>query len=326
MENSLELVCPAGTPDALKVAVDSGADAVYIGFSDGTNARNFAGLNFSYEETKTAVKYAHKKGVKVYIAINTYPTAGNVDLWKRAIDNVASSGADTVILADIGLLKYAAEKHPDLRRHLSVQASASNATAIRFYAEEFGVKRVVLPRVLTIEEITELDKELDGIVETEVFAFGGVCPMAEGRCALSWHSTGHSPNQNGVCSPASFVKYTTDAGGVLTVKLGDYTLNKLGKGEAVGYPTTCKGRYLVGGEQKYLFEEPESLNAIDILPEFMLAGVKAIKIEGRQRGKAYIKEVVSTFRKAIDNVKVDTGNLSSISEGGKTTRGTYKGE
>jgi len=316
----LELVCPSGTPAALRTAVDAGADAVYIGFRDETNARNFAGLNFSYKEVEEAIKYAHKQNCKIYIAINTYANAGNVDVWKKAIDNTANLQADAVILADIGLLAYARNKYPDLRLHLSVQASASNADAINFYAKEFGVKRVVLPRVLNINEISDLNKKIS--VETETFAFGGLCTMAEGRCALSWHATGYSPNQNGVCSPAHCVKYKTE-NDILSIKLGEFTLNKIGKNETAGYPTTCKGKYIIDGKELYVFEEPESLNIIDLLPEFIDAGVKAIKIEGRQRGKAYVKKVVSEFRKAIDKTSYNKNSLDKLSEGGKTTKGLY---
>ncbi|NQU56717.1 MAG: U32 family peptidase, partial [Rhodospirillales bacterium] len=188
----LELVCPAGTPAALRAAVDSGADCVYLGFRDETNARNFPGLNFNEKELAQGLDYAHERNAKVLVAINTYPEAGNPGSWHKAVDSAAALGADAVILADIGLLDYAATTHPDLRRHLSVQASASNPEAIRFYVENFGVKRVVLPRVLTVAEIASLNKQIQ--VETEVFVFGGLCVMAEGRCALSSYATGVSPN------------------------------------------------------------------------------------------------------------------------------------
>ncbi len=320
----LELICPAGTPAALRVAVDEGADAVYLGFRDETNARNFPGLNFSVDELAEGLDYAHEKGAKVLLAVNTYAAAGRGQPWINAVDNAAKLNVDAIILADIGLLDYAARTHPDLRLHLSVQASASNDAAINHYVREFGIRRVVLPRVLTLPEIQGINQKID--IETEVFAFGGMCPMAEGRCSLSSYITGKSPNMNGVCSPASHVTYIHQ-GQELKTNLADFTINKFGPHEQAGYPTLCKGRFTANEETGYLFEEPTSLNVTRIIPELMAAGVSALKIEGRQRSKAYVRQVVANFRKAIDaaargeRLVIDMDNLS---EGGKNTTGAYR--
>ncbi|KAA0684881.1 ubiquinone anaerobic biosynthesis protein UbiU [Azospirillum brasilense] len=325
---SFELICPAGNPAALRAAVDAGADAVYLGFRDETNARNFPGLNFSRPELAEAIAYAHARSVQVFVAINTYPQAGNLAPWQRAVDDAARLKADAVILADLGLLDYAAKHHPDLRLHLSVQASAANAEAIRLYREAFGVRRVVLPRVLTVPEIARLNAEVD--VETEVFVFGGLCPMAEGRCSLSSYATGLSPNKQGVCSPASHVRYEP-RGEALASRLGGFTINVFGAGEPAGYPTLCKGRFVPGGgtsrDPAYLFEEPTSLNALALLPELKAAKVCALKIEGRQRGKAYIAAVVGAYRRALDaferGLPVPALDLEAMVEGGAQTTGAY---
>lgn len=322
----LELVCPAGTPAAFRAALDAGADTIYCGFRDETNARNFPGLNFDRREMGAAIKEAHGRNRKVLIAINTFPRAGEPTAWRKAVDDAAGLGADAVILADIGLLDYAHKTHPDLRLHLSVQASASNADAIAFFRDAFDVKRVVLPRVLTVAEIAELSSAIG--IETEVFAFGGLCVMAEGRCALSSYLTGKSPNNDGVCAPASHVRYDEE-GGKLVSRLGPFTINSFDKGEQAGYPTPCKGRFVSEGRASYLFEDPVSLNAMELLPELQAAGVTALKIEGRQRGKAYITEVVTAFRKAIDahaagQEAPQAAKLASMAEGGKETAGAYK--
>jgi len=321
----MELVCPAGTPAALRAAVDAGADSVYAGFSDETNARNFPGLNFSRDELGDGIAYAHDRGVRVLVAINTYPRAGDPEPWHRGVDDAARLGADALIIADMGLCAYAQRTHPDLRRHLSVQASASNAEAIRFYAENFGVKRVVLPRVLTVAEIAALNREIK--VETEVFVFGGLCVMAEGRCALSSYVTGISPNKDGACSPASHVRYEEEGGRLMT-RLGNYTVNAFAPGEAAGYPTLCKGRFAAYGKPDYLFEEPTSLSTLAMLPDLAAAGVRALKIEGRQRGRAYVSQVVAAFRRAVDAVAagepVADEELLALSEGGRETAGAYK--
>ncbi|HYG87567.1 MAG TPA: peptidase U32 family protein [Azospirillum sp.] len=322
---AFELICPAGTPAALRAAVDAGADAVYCGFRDETNARNFPGLNFSREELGEAVAYAHARGRKVFVAINTYPTAGNLGPWHRAVDDAARLKADAVILADLGLLDYAATRHPELRLHLSVQASAANAEAVKLFRDSFGVQRVVLPRVLTVADIKGLTAETG--VEVEVFVFGGLCPMAEGRCSLSSYATGLSPNKQGVCSPASHVRYEP-RGDELISRLGDFTINVFGADEPAGYPTLCKGRFAADGRTSYLFEEPTSLNALQLLPELKAAGVHALKIEGRQRGKAYIASVVQTYRKALDaferNGKVPNVDLDAVVEGARETAGAYQ--
>ena len=321
-----ELVCPAGTPAALKSAVDAGADCVYVGFRDETNARNFPGLNFSRKELEEGVAYAQGRGAKVLAAINTFPKAGNPQLWHAAVDDAVKLGAHALILADIGLMDYASRRHPEARLHLSVQAAASNPDSIKFYAERFGVKRVVLPRVLTVQEIAALNARIHPL-ETEVFVFGGLCVMAEGRCALSSYATGLSPNMNGVCSPASHVRYVETPDGISS-QLGDFTINRFGNNESAGYPTLCKGRFSANDKVSYLFEEPTSLNTRTMLPDLIKAGVTAFKIEGRQRGRAYVAAVVQAFRQALDAVMagqpVPNIDLDRITEGGRQTTGAYE--
>jgi len=322
MSRPLELVCPAGTPAALRTAIEAGADVVYVGFRDATNARNFPGLNFDLKELVQGIGFAHRYGAQVYVAINTYPTAGAPGPWHEALAKAEQAGADAVILADLGLLDYAARHHPQLRRHLSVQASASNADAIRFYAETFGIRRVVLPRVLTLEDIAGLNRQIP--VETEVFAFGGLCVMAEGRCALSSYATGQSPNLNGVCSPADFVRYDQE-GDTLVMRLAEFTINRVPEGSPAGYPTLCKGRFRVGDRESHVFEDPVSLNVMDMIPDLMAAGVTALKIEGRQRGRAYVGKVVAAFRAAVDaaarGAPVPTAALDDMTEGKRNTAG-----
>ena len=326
---ALELVCPAGTPAALRDAVDAGAHAVYCGFRDETNARNFPGLNFSRAELEDGIAYAHARGAKVLVAINTFAQAGREDLWQRAVDDAVAAGADALILADLGVLAYAAEAHPAQRLHLSVQASASTPEAINFLIERYGIKRVVLPRVLTLPEIAALNREI--ACETEVFVFGGLCVMAEGRCLLSSYATGKSPNMNGVCSPPSHVAYREEADGALVSRLGDFTINRFAPGEKAGYPTLCKGRFEVAGRPFYVFEEPTSLNAASLLRELVNAGVTALKIEGRQRSRAYVRKVVSDFRRAVDALGTGaepaaaaSDALSDLSEGSRQTEGVYR--
>ncbi|HPQ50148.1 MAG: U32 family peptidase [Alphaproteobacteria bacterium] len=322
-----ELVCPAGTPASLRAAVDAGADAVYCGFQNATNARNFPGLNFTFEELENSVAYAHDHGTKVLLAANTFPPAGKTDLWKQAIDNAVCLGIDAIIVADIGVAVYAQNKYPDQRLHLSVQAGAPSIEAIKYYCEEFNIKRVVLPRILTIPEIKQIKEEIP--CEIECFIFGNHGLMAEGRCSLTNYTTGLSTNMDGVCSPASHVKYEEDENKNLTTKLGEFTIDQFSCSQNPGYPTICKGRYLVPHRQDayYAFEEPISLNLANLLPDLIEAGVHALKIEGRQRSRAYIKAVVSSWRSAIDDVlegkPPHISDLLALTEGNKQTEGAY---
>ena len=317
----LELVCPAGSLPALKQAIDHGADTVYLGFRDATNARNFMGLNFSDRQVEEGIGYAHARNRKVLLALNTYPLPDTVGLWQVAVDRAARLGVDAMITADPGLMRYACENHPGLRLHLSVQGSATNYDAINFYARKFHIARVVLPRVLSIEQVEMVARHTD--VELEVFGFGSLCVMVEGRCALSSYVTGDAPNNKGVCSPAKAVKWV--ATGVLVDRYAD--------GEKSSYPTICKGRYQVCGERYYAIEEPASLNTLALLPRLKQIGVSAIKIEGRQRSPAYVAAVTKVWREALDSCNADAGSyqvkpgwdtvLARQSEGQQQTLGAY---
>ncbi|NNE63382.1 MAG: U32 family peptidase [Gammaproteobacteria bacterium] len=326
----MELVCPAGNLPAFKEALENGADAIYTGFRDDTNARHFSGLNFNDKKLARALSLARDKSVKIYIAINTYPQPDGWKRWQSAIDMAADLGVDAVIVADIGVLGYAAGKHPSLNLHLSVQASATNAEALNFYHNQFGIRRAVLPRVLSIKQVKMLAQHSP--VDLEVFGFGSLCIMAEGRCHLSSYLTGESPNMNGVCSPARFVDWK-ETGDILEARLNGVLIDRFQPGEKAGYPTLCKGRYEVEGQLFHALEEPTSLNTLDVLPELADAGIKAVKIEGRQRSPAYIREVVKTWREALnryqqapDDYRVEPRwmqNLSELSEGSQTTLGAY---
>src|SRR5450759_3264012 len=327
---SLELVCPAGSLLALKAAVDNGADCVYIGFRGNTNARAFAGLNFDLPATGEAVRYAHARGKKVFLALKTFPQAANWQRWQEAVDNAAEAGVDAVILADAGLMRYASRTYPDLRLHLSVQGSATNYEAINFYHEHFGIRRAVLPRVLSLPQVEQLVQYTP--VEIELFGFGGLCVMVEGRCVLSSYITGESPNTAGVCSPAKAVRWQQTPQG-LESRLNGVLLDRYGDGENAGYPTLCKGRFDVNGETYYAIEEPVSLNTLELIPEMMRIGISAVKIEGRQRSPVYVEQVTRVWRSAIDTAMRNAesyavepawmNQLNKLAEGQHHTLGAY---
>ena len=327
---SLELVCPAGSLPALKAAVDNGADCVYIGFRDSTNARAFAGLNFDLPAASEAVRYAHARGKKVFLALNTYPQAANWQRWQEAVDNAAQAGVDAVILADAGLMRYASRTYPELRLHLSVQGSATNYEAINFYHEHFGIRRAILPRVLSLPQVEQLVQHTP--VEIELFGFGGLCVMVEGRCVLSSYITGESPNTAGVCSPAKAVRWQQTPQG-LESRLNGVLLDRYAADENAGYPTLCKGRFDVNDETYYAIEEPVSLNTLELIPEMMRIGISAVKIEGRQRSPVYVEQVTKVWRSAIDSAQRNAesyavepawmNQLNKLAEGQNHTLGAY---
>ena len=328
--NLPELVCPAGSLPALKAAVDNGADTVYFGYKNDTNARNFAGLNFDHKAMVEGIQYAHTRGKHVLMAINTFPQPGREADWRRAVDGAADLGVDAVILADIGLLDYARQRHPDLRLHFSVQGSATSYEAVNFAHREFGIRRAVLPRVLTLAQVELVIKNTP--VEIEVFGFGSLCVMNEGRCWLSSYATGESPNTVGACSPAKYVKWDKQLGRMDT-RLNGILIDRYGDKEPAGYPTLCKGRFEVNGSTYYALEEPTSLNVLEMLPEIVKIGVSAIKVEGRQRSPAYVAQVTRTLRAALDALGRDIDHfkvlpawqaeLGKVAEGTQVTLGAY---
>ncbi|MEK6542425.1 MAG: peptidase U32 family protein [Pseudomonadota bacterium] len=326
--NRPELICPAGTPAALRTAVDAGADAVYCGFQNATNARNFPGLNFTPDELAASIDYAHRAGAKVLLALNTFSPAGKFALWADAVAIGARLGVDAFIVADIGVADHIARNYPGCRLHLSVQAAASSPEAIRYYCERFGVKRVVLPRILTIPEIRTLAAEIP--CEIETFVFGNHGLMVEGRCSLTHYATALSTNMDGVCSPAGDVHYDKAADGCVATRLGGFTIDRFSPCEQAGYPTICKGRYRAPVRDKpyYAFEEPVSINLLAMVPQLIEAGIAAFKIEGRQRSRAYVRTVVTTFRAAIDAAcageVADLPDLTALTEGQKQTKGAFE--
>ena len=326
----MQLVCPAGSLPALKAAVRQGADAVYVGFRDDTNARHFAGLNLDDKQLESGVAFAHQHNKHVYIAVNTYAQPDGWNRWQRAVDQAADLGVNALIAADPGVLAYATKHHPQLNLHLSVQGSATNAAALAFYQDRYNIKRAVLPRVLSLAQVKHVASQSP--VPIEVFAFGSLCIMAEGRCHLSSYLTGESPNLCGVCSPAKAVRWSNEDG-ELTSRLNEVLIDRYSEGESAGYPTLCKGRFMVNGQRFHALEEPTSLDTMDLIPELAKIGVSAVKIEGRQRSPAYVEQVTRVWRAALDShrqapeqYKVEPvwrQTLAGLSEGSQTTLGAY---
>jgi putative protease len=202
--------------------------------------------------------------------------------------------------------------------------------SLNFYRQRFGIRRAVLPRVLSLAQVENVIRHTD--VEIELFGFGGLCVMVEGRCLLSSYACGDSPNTFGACSPGHAVRWQQTPQGMET-RLNGILIDRYADNEKAGYPTLCKGRFNVEGETYYALEEPTSLNSMAMLPEMLKLGIAAIKIEGRQRSPAYVAQVTQVWRAAIDAVRRDaehfipqpawTAQLDKVSEGSMHTLGAY---
>ena len=326
----MQLVCPAGSLPALKAALNQGADAIYVGFRDDTNARHFAGLNLDEKQLDTGLQLIRAQRRQLYVAVNTYAQPGGWQRWQRAVDRAADLGVDALIAADPGVLAYASQRHPQLNLHLSVQGSATNVAALELYRQRYGIRRAVLPRVLSLAQVRNLAGKTE--VPLEVFGFGSLCIMAEGRCHLSSYLTGESPNLCGVCSPAKAVRWQEDADG-LSSRLGGVLIDRYAKDEPAAYPTLCKGRFMVNGQRFHALEEPTSLNTLELIPQLAEIGIAAVKIEGRQRSPAYVEQVARVWRAALDAYRRSPQQfqvqpqwqaaLAAVSEGSQTTLGAY---
>jgi putative protease len=184
--------------------------------------------------------------------------------------------------------------------------------------------------VLSLAQVSQVIKEVP--VEVEVFGFGSLCVMVEGRCALSSYVTGDSPNTAGVCSPARAVRWKETAEGRRSY-LNDVLIERYENDDPAGYPTLCKGRFYVEDHLYHAIEEPTCLNLLELLPDLMASGVKAIKVEGRQRSKAYVSKVTRILRHALDacfrnpdDFVPDTdwiAQLNMLGEGSCHTLGAY---
>ncbi len=269
-----ELLAPAGSLDKLKMAVLYGADAVYLGgveFSMRT-----ASKNFNDEELSEGISFAHERGVKVYVAINIVPRSGEIEKLPQYLEKLSEYKADGVIVTDIGVLECVKKYAPDLEIHISTQANITNyQTANAFY--NMGAKRVVLARELTLEEIKEIRKNIPEDMEIECFIHGAMCMSYSGRCLLSNYLTGRHSNKGNCAHPCRW-KYAL----VEETRPGEYM------------------PVYEGEEGAYIFNSKD-LCMIEYIPELVEAGISSFKIEGRVKTGFYVANVVSAYRKAIDN-------------------------
>ena len=261
-KNKPELLAPAGDLERLRGALDYGADAVYLGresFSMRAAASNF----HSAEQLHEAVALAHQYGKKVYLTCNTLPRNEEIPTFPQFLREAQEAGADALILADLGLLATARKLAPDMEIHMSTQTGIVNyATCQALY--DMGVKRAVLARELSLEEIAGIRAKIPAEMELEVFVHGAMCMSFSGRCLLSAYLTGRDANRGACAQP-------------------------------------CRWNYHVveSDEGTYIFNAKD-LCMIDHLQELLDAGVDSLKIEGRNKSAYYVAIITNAYRVALD--------------------------
>ena len=276
----MELLAPAGSFDALRAAVENGADAVYLG---GTSfSARASAANFDNQEIQSALEYCHIRGVRVYVTVNTLLRDNELE---RALDylvDLYNWGADAVIVQDVGLAREARRQIPQLELHASTQMTLHNPWDLETM-EQLGMKRVVLARELSFEQIAEIKSHTS--LEIEVFVHGALCVCYSGQCLMSSLIGGRSGNR-GLCAQPCRQRYKVAE---LPFPRGDYILS------------------------------PRDLSLIDYLPDLRTAGVDSLKIEGRMKRPEYVGVVVRTYRAALDGKPYSKSDLEAVFNRGFTT-------
>ncbi len=271
--NKLELLAPAGNLEKLKMAVIYGADAVYLaGKQFGLRA---ASDNFTLEQMKQGIAFAHERNKKVYITINII--AHNEDLvdLPEYIRSIAALGVDAVIVSDPGVFEMVKKIAPDMEIHISTQANNSNWKTVAFW-QKLGAKRVVLARELSLHEIKEIRCNIDDSVELEAFVHGAMCISYSGRCLLSNYMADRDANR-GACAHPCRWKY--------------YLMEEKRPGEYMPVYEDARGTYIYNAKD---------LCMIQHIPALMESGITSFKIEGRVKSAYYVATVVKVYREAID--------------------------
>lgn len=276
-----ELLAPAGSLETLKYAVLYGADAVYCALPEfGMRA---APVNLTTEELREGCVFAHARGKRVYLTLNTLPTNEELGRLPGVIEEAAEAGVDAFIIADLGVLSLAKKYAPGVERHFSTQAGITNYAAAAA-AYELGVKRVVLARELPLTEIARIRDSCPQELELEAFVHGAMCMSVSGRCLLSSYMTGRSGNRGECAQPCRWKYYLMEE--------------------------KRPGQYMEIGEDK---DGSYILNANDLCTAPFLdlvckAGVDSLKIEGRAKTFYYVASVTSAYRRALDTYLQDPWN------------------
>lgn len=289
-----ELLSPAGSPEKLKYALAYGADAVYAGIPKfSLRARENPFKNDLLED---AISYTHDKGKKIYVTANILPPNRKIASFKKSLAQHAELGPDAFIMADPGMIQYALKEFPQIPVHLSVQTNTMNWSSVEFWYN-LGVKRVILSRELSLEEIQEIHERVPGM-ELEAFVHGSICIAYSGRCLLSNYFNHRDANQ-GTCTNSCRWEFNVkEETGKETEEYkpleGQYAIEEIQReGEMMPVDEDEHGTYIMNSKD---------LRAVEYLKPLSDAGVMSFKIEGRSKSIYYLSMVTRAYRKAIKDL------------------------
>ncbi len=273
-QNKPELLAPAGDLEKLKIAVFYGADAVYIGGAQyGLRAK---ARNFTLEQLKEGIEYAHDHGVKVYIAANIIAHNEDFDGMGEYFVTLQALGADALIIADPGVLAIAKQYVPTMELHLSTQANNTNYHSALFWHQQ-GVQRIVTARELSFDEIKMIREKTPSTLQIESFIHGAMCISYSGRCLLSNYMSGRDANK-GACSHPCRWKY--------------HLVEETRPGQYMPIEETSRGTYIYNSKD---------LCMLSYIPQLLDAGINSFKIEGRMKTPYYVGIITKVYREAIDD-------------------------
>ena len=282
MNNTPELLSPAGDLDKMRFGIAYGADAVYMaGTRFGMRA---AATNFDDNARRVGIAYAHAHGVKCYITVNIMPSNRDLPALPAYLELLQDAGADALIIADVGVLRMARRYAPKVPVHISTQTSILNHEAANYWADE-GAERIVLARELSLEEIAEIRAKTPKELEIEAFVHGAMCISYSGRCLISQYMTGRDANHGACAQPCRW----------------NYSLMEEKRpGQFFPVEEDGRGTYLYNSKDMCMIEH---------VPELIEAGITSFKIEGRNKTAYYAACVTGAYRAAIDTYKKDPENF-----------------
>ncbi len=282
--NKIELLAPAGSLEKLKTSILFGVDAVYCG---GLNFGLRAGAdNFSVEELKEGIEFAHQRDKKVYMTLNMIPHNEELAQLPEYIEEIRGLNLDALIISDPGVFAFVKKEMPEMEIHISTQANNVNWASALFWAEQ-GAERIILARELDRDEIKEIAAKTEGKVELEYFVHGAMCISYSGRCLLSNYFVGRDANK-GDCAQSCRWKY--------------HLVEEKRPGEYYPIEENDQGTFIMNSRDLNLAEE---------IPELIEIGLSSLKIEGRMKSVHYAAAVVNTYRQLIDQYYADPENYQA---------------
>ena len=280
---TIELLAPAGNMEKLQVAIQYGADAVYMG-GKSFGLRVFSD-NFSDEELREAVSFAHAHGKKAYVTVNVFPHNDDLPSLPDYLTYLREIGTDAIIISDVGVYRLARLTAPDLPIHISTQANNTNWSSVKFWEELGGVSRVVMAREITLSDIAVIRGRVN--LELECFVHGAMCISYSGRCLLSNYFTGDRDANRGECSQVCRWKFAV--------------VEEKRPGQFFPVEQDNRGTYIFNSKDLCLLQH---------LPDLAAAGISSFKIEGRMKSVHYVATVVKVYREAIDSLSANAGTYA----------------